>query len=149
MKRIAHHIISIGHTLHVKHTHGGGYGMCQKPLCRFANWLHTSRFSLYPDTCQLCGKTWYPDFHQLGYQWTCDKCRCGYTCKCGSDDVSLDWEIPVDPNGELLEPSWRVECASCERRTAFYETAKEAADAWQGGEMLQPIPGTCHFEEVW
>lgn len=97
-------------------------------------------------TCNLCGKDYLTD----GYQWTCDECRHPkQLCACGSDDVTLDWEI-TDFNGDLLpDPVWRVECAACEKRTVFFSTAKEAFDAWTRGEAFTPIPGTNHFEEVW
>lgn len=98
--------------------------------------------------CDVCGAEFVTD----GYVWTCDECRHPKKdCECGGgDDVLLDWEIKLDQNGDLIPvPVWRVECAMCERRTAFFSTAKEAYDAWTRGEAFTPIPGTGHFEEVW
>lgn len=98
-------------------------------------------------TCDICGTSFICD----GYQWTCDECRHPkQACVCGSDDVLLDWHIVTDPNGELIPtPCWCVECQSCERCTPYFETAKEAHTSWLNGEILTPIPGTSHFEEVW
>jgi len=61
------------------------------------------------------------------------------TCKCGSDDVILDWHIVNDQNGALCPvPMWAVECQKCERITPYFETAKEAAEHWKqhGGELV-------------
>lgn len=87
------------------------------------------------DTCRLCGKIWYPDFHQLGWQWTCGDCRHPQRpCECTSDDITLDWHIVSDRNGDLCpDPMWKVECASCGRVTAYFTTPKEALDAWNNG----------------
>lgn len=97
--------------------------------------------------CKVCGIGYWGD----GYQWTCDNCRHPQKpCRCGSDDVILDWHIVTDPNGESIpDPSWCVECQTCERRTVYYNTAQEANAAWMNGEILTPIAGTAHFEEMW
>ena len=143
IRMIIQNILLSAHTLHVTHKHGGGHD-CKKELCGIANWLHTSRFSPYPDTCALCGKVWYPNFYQLGYQWTCDKCRHpSKDCECGSDDIALEWHIVEYPNGGFCpDPVWIVECNMCERMTAYFEIAKEANEAWMNGyaEKVMPLP---------
>lgn len=98
--------------------------------------------------CEVCGANFMGD----GYQWTCDDCRhpkkeCPH---CGSDDVICDWHIDNDQNGELMwQPVWYTECQKCERRTIWFETAKDAHSAWMNGEVFTPIEGTGHYEEVW
>lgn len=87
------------------------------------------------DTCKLCGEAFEVHPDDFGYIWTCQKCRHPERlCECGSDDVTLDWHIVSDQNGSLSPaPAWAVECAMCERTTAYFETPKEARDEWQAG----------------
>lgn len=97
------------------------------------------------DTCPVCGEKFLTD----GYFWTCQDCRFSpETCACGSDDASLEWTI-TDFNGEILpDPVWLVECL-CDIQTAYFDTPKEALEAWKNGARFTPIPGTDHFEEAW
>ena len=98
-----------------------------------------------PSTCDVCNIEYMGD----GYQWTCDDCRhpkkdCPH---CKSDDVICDWHFErIDGELSLV---WYTECQSCERRTIFFDNAKEAHAAWVNGEVFTPIEGTGHFEEVW
>lgn len=86
------------------------------------------------DTCPVCGNKFMTD----GYLWTCQDCRFpSELCKCGSDDVVLDWDI-CDMNGEILpDPVWAVECHECDATTSQYNTPKEALDAWKNGERVK------------
>lgn len=101
-----------------------------------------------PSVCEVCGKNYMGD----GYQWTCEDCShpkkdCPH---CASDDIRLDWHIEKDQSGEWIETVvWYAECQKCERRTIWFETAKEAHVAWMNGDVFTPIEGTGHYEEVW
>lgn len=136
MSRIGHAVINRANDRHYEEKHGYTIATCKHWLCRLAMWIHTSPLSPYPDTCSLCGRRWYPSFFELGYVWLCPGCRHPKKeCECGSDDVTLNWDIVNDQNGELSPgPVWSVECGSCERMTPYFETAREAAEAWDKGQ---------------
>jgi len=81
--------------------------------------------------CEVCEQ----DFTGDMYKFTCPTCsHPDKLCKCGSDDTTLFWDMPFDQNGEISDTIvWCVMCNSCECRTAWFDTAKEASEAWKNG----------------